>query len=55
VVDELMAREGKILELSFEDDDEPEGLEPFDATSEAELVAQFEEFLDQVKPEDFDA
>ena len=55
VVDELMAREGKILELSYEDDDEHEGLEPFDATSEAELVAQFEEFLDQVKPEDFDA
>ncbi|MDE3044918.1 MAG: bifunctional nuclease family protein [Acidobacteriota bacterium] len=55
VVDELMAREGKILELSYEDDDESEGLEPFDATSEAELVAQFEEFLDQVKPEDFDA
>lgn len=50
VGDELMAREGKILLLA---DDEEEYVE-LDTTNESDLVAQLREFLDQVRPEDFD-
>ncbi len=46
VGDDLMDREGKLLELAEDDDGE--------ALSEAELVEQLREFLDQVRPEDFD-
>jgi bifunctional DNase/RNase len=53
VSDDLMAAEGKVMELAYdEDDEEYVGL---DTPSEADLVAQLREFLDQVRPEDFDA
>lgn len=51
VGDELMAREGKILKLA--DDDEEEYVE-LDTSNESDLVAELREFLDQVRPEDFD-
>lgn len=50
VNDALMAAEGKVIRLDDEDDesgDEDEG------HSEAELVAQLREFLDTIRPEDF--
>jgi len=48
VSDSLMDAEGKVLNL---DDDETGELEEQD---EAELVAELREFLDNVRPEDFD-
>lgn len=56
VADELMATEGKVLQLAYDeedDEDDDNAYEPFDASTQADIVAQFEEFLDQVKPEDF--
>jgi len=54
VADELMAREGKILQLTDDDEESvDENGEPFDEGAAADIVAQFGEFLDQVKPEDF--
>ena len=46
VSDELMESEGIILALDSEDED--------DDTSD-ELVGQFRQFLDSVRPEDFEA
>ena len=46
VRDELMAAEGKIMELDDESDELPD-------SSEADLVAEFGEFLDTIRPEDF--
>jgi bifunctional DNase/RNase len=51
VSDDLMAVEGKVMELNYEDDDD-EYVE-LEAPSEADLVEQLREFLDQVRPEDF--
>ncbi len=51
VSDALMAIEGKVMELNYDDDDE-EYVE-LETTSEADLVEQLREFLDQVNPEDF--
>lgn len=53
VSDELMAAEGKVLDLDSlaGDEEEDEGI--VDARSEAELVDELREFLDQVRPEDF--
>jgi uncharacterized protein len=51
VSDDLMASEGKIMQLAFDEDDE-EFVE-LDTPSEADLVAQLRAFLDQVRPEDF--
>jgi bifunctional DNase/RNase len=48
VSDELMAAEGKLMDLDPSDDDEE--VEP---PSEADLVAELREFLDSVRPEDF--
>ncbi|HUX04225.1 MAG TPA: bifunctional nuclease family protein [Acidimicrobiales bacterium] len=45
VRDELMADQGKILQLDDEGDDAEQ--------SEAELVAELREFLDTIRPEDF--
>jgi len=53
VADELMAREGKILQLTDDDDSVDENGDSFDEGAAADIVAQFGEFLDQVKPEDF--
>jgi bifunctional DNase/RNase len=51
VSDDLMAAEGKVMQLAYDDDDE-EYVE-LAAPHEADLVAQLREFLDQVRPEDF--
>ena len=45
VRDELMAEQGKIIHLEDESDE--------DEQSEAELVAELREFLDTIRPEDF--
>ncbi|HXZ61213.1 MAG TPA: bifunctional nuclease family protein [Acidimicrobiales bacterium] len=47
VADELMESEGIILTLESEEDD--------DDDTPDELVGQFRQFLDQVRPEDFEA
>ena len=47
VSDELMNDEGQVLEVSDEDDDDAE-------ESEATLLAELRDFLDNVRPEDFD-
>ena len=51
VSDDLMAAEGKIMQLAFDEDDEE--FVDLDTPSEADLVAQLRDFLDQVRPEDF--
>jgi hypothetical protein len=51
VSDELMATEGKVMQIAYDEDDE-EYVE-LDTPNEADLVAQLREFLDQVRPEDF--
>jgi len=48
VNDDLMAAEGKIMDLDADEDDND--VEP---PSEADLVAELREFLDSVRPEDF--
>jgi bifunctional DNase/RNase len=53
VSDDLMASEGKVMELAYDEDDE-EYVE-LETPSEADLVEQLREFLDQVRPEDFGA
>jgi uncharacterized protein len=53
VSDDLMATEGKVMQLAYDEDDE-EYVE-LDTPNEADLVAQLREFLDQVRPEDFGA
>jgi bifunctional DNase/RNase len=50
VNDELMAEQGKILKID-DDDDEEERDE--DVQNEAELVAELRDFLDTIRPEDF--
>jgi bifunctional DNase/RNase len=52
VSDDLMANEGKIMQLAYDEDDDEEYVE-VDTPNEADLVAQLREFLDQVRPEDF--
>ena len=53
VSDELMNEEGQVLDVS--DDDDVEGDSEGDAAqSEAELVAELRDFLNNVRPEDFD-
>jgi len=51
VNDELMAAEGKIMVL--EDEDEESGDDVADDRTEAEQVAELREFLDTIRPEDF--
>ena len=53
VSDDLMAAEGKVMQLAYDEEDEE--YVALDTPSEAALVAQLREFLDQVRPEDFDA
>ncbi|HVA70687.1 MAG TPA: bifunctional nuclease family protein [Acidimicrobiales bacterium] len=52
ISDDLMAAEGRVMKLAYDEEDE-EYVE-LDAPNEADLVAQLREFLDQVRPEDFD-
>jgi hypothetical protein len=52
ISDDLMAAEGRVMKLTYDEEDE-EYVE-LDAPNEADLVAQLREFLDQVRPEDFD-
>jgi bifunctional DNase/RNase len=52
VSDDLMASEGKVMKLAYDEDNE-EYVE-LDTPSESDLVEQLREFLDQVRPEDFD-
>lgn len=49
VSDGLMASEGKVMQLAYDDEEYVELAAP----NEADLVAQLREFLDQVRPEDF--
>ncbi|HEV3268528.1 MAG TPA: bifunctional nuclease family protein [Acidimicrobiales bacterium] len=51
VSDDLMASEGKVMQLTYDEDDE-EYVE-LDTPDEADLVEQLRAFLDNVRPEDF--
>jgi bifunctional DNase/RNase len=51
VNDELMAAEGRVMELDLDDDEDDEV--DTDAPNEADLVAELREFLDTIRPEDF--
>lgn len=51
VNDDLMAAEGKVMDLDAMSDDGDD--ESVDAPSEADLVAELRQFLDNVRPEDF--
>jgi len=51
VSDDLMAAEGKVMQLTYDEDDE-EYVE-LDTPDEADLVEQLRTFLDNVRPEDF--
>ncbi|HEV3186415.1 MAG TPA: bifunctional nuclease family protein [Acidimicrobiales bacterium] len=51
VSDDLMATEGKVMQLTYDEDDE-EYVE-LDTPDEADLVEQLRAFLDNVRPEDF--
>jgi hypothetical protein len=50
VNDDLMAAEGRVMELDLDDEDEEDDT---DAPTEADLVAELREFLDTIRPEDF--
>jgi bifunctional DNase/RNase len=50
VNDDLMASEGRVMNLSDDDEEEDEDGEDH---SEAKLVAELREFLDTIRPEDF--
>jgi bifunctional DNase/RNase len=54
VNDELMALQGRLLSIEDEDDDEDdEELDEADVPNEAELVAELRDFLETIRPEDF--
>jgi bifunctional DNase/RNase len=53
VNDELMAEQGRVISIEDDDDDEAEEGDENDASSEAELVAELHDFLETIKPEDF--
>jgi bifunctional DNase/RNase len=52
VNDDLMAAEGKIMELDLDDDDDDDD-DDDEPANEADLVAELREFLDTIRPEDF--
>jgi bifunctional DNase/RNase len=52
VNDELMALQGRLLSIEDEDEDEEE-LDEADVPNEAELVAELRDFLETIRPEDF--
>jgi hypothetical protein len=53
VNDELMALQGRLLSIEDEDDEDDEELDEADVPNEAELVAELRDFLDTIRPEDF--
>jgi hypothetical protein len=54
VNDELMALQGRLLSIEDEEDDEDdEELDEADVPNEAELVAELRDFLETIRPEDF--
>jgi bifunctional DNase/RNase len=54
VNDELMALQGRLLSIEDEDEDEDEEeLDEADVPNEAELVAELRDFLETIRPEDF--
>lgn len=53
VNDDLMATEGRIMSLEDEDDDGDEDHDDGEERSEADLVAELRDFLDTIRPEDF--
>jgi hypothetical protein len=54
VNDELMALQGRLLSNEDEDDDEDDQeLDEADVPNEAELVAELRDFLETIRPEDF--
>jgi hypothetical protein len=54
VNDELMALQGRLLSIEDEDDDEDDQeLDEADVPNEAELVAELRDFLETIRPEDF--
>ena len=54
VNDELMAEQGRVISIEDDDeDDEAEEGDENDASNEAELVAELHDFLETIKPEDF--
>jgi hypothetical protein len=55
VNDDLMASQGKILKIDDDDDLDDDGLDhdQGEAQSEARLVAELRDFLDTIRPEDF--
>ena len=52
VNDDLMAAEGRVMELDLDDDDDDDE-DDTDAPNEADLVAELREFLDTIRPEDY--
>jgi bifunctional DNase/RNase len=52
VRDQLMNEQGKVMHLDDEDEDEGDS-DSDSAPNEAELVAELRDFLDNVRPEDF--
>ena len=54
VNDELMAEQGRVIRIEDDDEgDEAEEGDENDASNEAELVAELRDFLETIKPEDF--
>jgi bifunctional DNase/RNase len=54
VNDELMALQGRLLSIEDEDvDEDDEELDEADVPNEAELVAELRDFLETIRPEDF--
>ena len=53
VNDELMSAEGRVMSLDDEDEDGDEDLDEAEGRSEADLVAELRDFLDTIRPEDF--
>jgi bifunctional DNase/RNase len=52
VNDDLMAAEGRVMQLDGDEEDE-EIFDEGEPRSEADLVAELREFLDSIRPEDF--
>jgi bifunctional DNase/RNase len=54
VNDELMALQGRLLSIEDdEDEDDDEEVDEVDVPNEAELVAELRDFLETIRPEDF--
>jgi bifunctional DNase/RNase len=53
VSDDLMAAEGRVMSLDDEEEEGDEDLDEGEGRSEADLVAELRDFLDTIRPEDF--